>query len=118
MIAIEMARADGDVHGAELEAIRDFLLHHVPELDAGGAERILQAGLAAAPGPGAIEAAIETIRAVASEEQQRLIVAMFGHVARADGGLDGREVAFMERIGRGLGLSDAAIHKEILKTAG
>jgi uncharacterized tellurite resistance protein B-like protein len=110
LLAVEMARADEEIDPAEEEAIRDFVKNHVPEADASEVTRALAEGLASKPTPDAVQAAIETLRNVASEEQRRLVLQLFVHVAQADGKVRDGEVAFMERIGVALGLEAGEVH--------
>lgn len=117
LLAVEMARADGDIDPTESDAIRDFIRNHVPEADEALATRVLDEGLGRKATPAKVTAAIETLRAVASEEQRELVLELFVHVARADGRLDEGEIAFMEQIGGELGLQAQAVKGLIAKAS-
>lgn len=109
LLAVEMARADGEISPQEVAAIRDFLWNHVPEVDAPQTEQILRDGLKNVPTPASVAAAAETIRAIASEAQRELVLRLFVHVAQSDGSIHAGEVAFMERVADALGLDASAV---------
>lgn len=109
LLAVEMAHADGLVTEHETAAMRSFILGYVTGADEAFAERVLTAGLARRPDDVAVREAIETIRAVSSEEQCRLVLQFLVHVARADGEVHEGEAAFVHRVGTSLGVDAAEV---------
>ena len=109
LLAATMARKDGDVSDAEVETIREFILSHVNGADQEFADTVMRDGLTATVSTAVIDASIETIRAVGSEEQRKLLIQLFVAVAQADGVVDPREEEFMLEIGRRLELADSEV---------
>ena len=116
LVAVEMARADGHMDPEEKDAIRAFILNNVTNADDGFADSVMKEGLAREHSKEEVEKAIETIRAVGSEEQRRLIVQLLAHVAGVDGRISPEEEAFMEQVGGKFGLSSEAV-KHLLKVS-
>jgi uncharacterized tellurite resistance protein B-like protein len=115
ILAVVMARADGTIADAEVAAIRAFIEEQIPEADEGMARKALEDGLAHAPSEETIRQAIETIRAIGSDEQRHLVLQMLIAVAHTDGKLDIGERAFMERVGDGFGFGPDAVRELIDK---
>ena len=109
VLAVEMARADGQVDGTETEAIRAFILNNVTSADSRFAEMVVSAGLECTRQETTIEAAIDTIRAFGSSEQQMLIVELLVSVAQADGLIHPGEKEFIARVGVGLGIDESIV---------
>lgn len=109
VLACEMARADGTVLDVERDAIRTFLLTHVPDADDALATRILRDGLEAPLSEDSFRNAVDTIRALATEEQRHLVLELLVHVAHVDGDLHGNERSFMSKVGVALDLADADV---------
>ncbi len=105
VVACEMAHADGAFDDSEASTIRAFILSHVPGADDAFADRILRDALAERISEDSLDSAIETIRALGSKEQHRMIVELLVEVAHADGTVHDGEMAFMTRVGTNLGLS-------------
>jgi len=114
LLAVEMARADGHVADEETEAIRQFILRNVTGADDAFADRVLRGGLGTSPGHDAVQDAIETIRAISSEEQLRLVLQLLVHVAQADGTVRPTEAAFMQQVGTRLGLGDGEVDEMLM----
>ncbi len=114
LLAATMARRDGEVTESEVQTIRDFILEHVNGADQEFTDNVMRDGLTATVSAAVIDASIETLRAVGSDEQRRLLIGLFVAVAQADGVVDPREEEFMIEIGERLGLSEDAV-KERLK---
>lgn len=109
LVACEMAHADGAFDPHEQDTIRAFILSHVPGSDEAFARRILREALAERADHVTLGSAVETIRAVGSEEQRELILELLVEVARADGAIHEQERAFMRQVGADLGLEPAAV---------
>ena len=60
-----------------------------------------------------LDAAIDALRAISSTEQRQVLVELLVHVAQADGVVKPEELAFMQRIGNALGLSEADVRARI-----
>ncbi|MBT3222929.1 MAG: TerB family tellurite resistance protein [Proteobacteria bacterium] len=116
LVAVEMARADGQVDPEEKDAIRSFILNNVTDADDAFVELVMKEGFGREHTKEEVEKAIETIRAVGSEEQRRLIVQLLAHVAGVDGRISPEEEAFMEQVGGKFGLSSDAV-KHLLKVS-
>jgi len=113
LLAVEMACADGDVDDEETAAIRQFILAQVTGADDDFADKALRDGFAAQRNTAAVDAAIETVRAVGSEEQRLLILGLLVHVAQADGRIHDAERKFMARVGQRMGLAMADVERMI-----
>ncbi len=113
LLAMNMANADGQISDEEREAIRLFLLEHVTNADAAQAERALVRAEAEVVDASKLDAAIDALRAISSTDQRKLLVELLVHVAQADGIVKPEEVAFMQRIGNALGLSEADVQARI-----
>lgn len=113
LLAIHMAHADGEILEVERDAIRSFLVDHVAEADPSVAARALTEAEAHVGDEVALASALEALRAVGSAEQRMLLVDLLVHVAQADGLVKPEEVAFMQRVGRQLGLSDDDVKARI-----
>ena len=111
LLACEMARSDGQVQDTERDAIRSFLLTRVKGADPAFAERVCAQGLVGTAREDAVDAAISTIRAVGSGPLRRMVVELLLHVAHADGHIHPKERSFMNRVGKGIGLHEAAVDK-------
>ena len=109
MVAVQMARADGHVSTAEEDAIRSFIVDHVTDADSDFAKRVMEEGFHRLHSEAEVDEAVDTIRAVASEEQRRLIIQLLAHVACVDGSIDEGERRFMERVGNRMGLSPSSV---------
>lgn len=103
-LAVEMARVDHEVHGAELEAIHDFLTTRVKRRDVPYAARMIRAALDAARDDATVDAAIRELVDL-DVEQQRMVVRLLAFVARADGRLRDEELGFLRRVGDALALA-------------
>ena len=108
-LAVEMARVDGDTATLERRAIREFLLAHAAGLDESTAERVIKEGFEQQSNTDATRGAIETIRALANEDQRQFTLRLLAHVARADGRVSQQEHAFMVRVGQALGIDHTAV---------
>lgn len=117
VLAMRMANADGEIKEVEREAIRLFLAQNVSSADPQLTERAISEAEGQVGDEGALAAALEALRAVGSEEQRKLLVELLVHVAQADGVVKAEEVAFMQRIGRQLGLSDDDVKARIALSA-
>jgi uncharacterized tellurite resistance protein B-like protein len=121
LVAVGMARADGHILDEEENAIRMFILNHVTDADNAFADQVMRDGLSRDHTDHETEEAVDTIRAVASEEQRRLIIQLLAHVASVDGNIDEAERVYMRKIGKRLGLSQPAVDhllKAMSKMAG
>lgn len=113
LLAVEMARADGEVPDSERETIRQFILNNVTGADEEFADNAIAKGFDATRNTAAVDSAIATVRAVGSEEQRVLILELLVHVAQADGVIHHAERAFMERIGERMGLGPEEVARLI-----
>ncbi|MCB9675911.1 MAG: TerB family tellurite resistance protein [Alphaproteobacteria bacterium] len=116
LLAMNMANADGQITEVERDAIRSFILKHVTNANEMLAEKALQEAEEAILSQAKVDAAVEAVRAVGSEEQRQLLVDLLVHVAQADGQVKPEEVAFMQRVGNELGLSEADVKARIALT--
>ena len=116
LLAMNMAHVDGDITENEREAIREFILRFVTSADPALAERALTEAEEGIANSAAVDAAVEALRAISSEEQRQLLVDLLVHVAQADGVVKPQEVAFMQRVGNALGLSEADVKARIAIT--
>jgi uncharacterized tellurite resistance protein B-like protein len=113
LLAMNMARADGQITDEERAAIRQFLLEHVTNHDAAQAQRALEQAESEVLDPAKLEAAIDALRAISSTDQRKVLVELLVHVAQADGVIKPEELAFMKRVGSALGLSEADVRARI-----
>lgn len=103
-LAVQMARIDDDIHAAELEAIRTFILTRIEPSDQAFAARVMEQALERPLAPSDQQLAIDTIKAVGSHRQYRTTVLLLVRVAAADGAIEPRERAFVEVVAVGLGV--------------
>lgn len=113
ILALRMAEVDGEIKPSEREAVKRFILEHVTQVDEALADRAVAQAEAGLQNTIELERAIEGVRAVGSEEQRTLLIDLLVHVAQADGMIHEAEVAFLQRIGGMLGLTDAAVAERI-----
>ncbi|MEZ4315972.1 MAG: TerB family tellurite resistance protein [Myxococcota bacterium] len=113
LLAMNMANADGHITDEERAAIRAFILEHVTDADEGMADKALHEAEEAVRSEAKVDAAVVAVRAVSSEDQRRLLVELLVHVAQVDGVVKPEEVAFMQRVGNELGLSEADVKARI-----
>jgi len=113
LLAMNMAGVDGEITAPERAAIREFIVRFVTSADAALADRALAEAEAGIANQSAVDDAVEALRATSSEEQRRLLVDLLVHVAQVDGVVKPSEVAFMQRVGNALGLSEADVKARI-----
>ena len=113
LLAVEMARVDGFIAPKEMDGIHDFIVEHVKRADQAYAANMMRRGIDKPAGHAAVDSAIKEISEVASEEQTRLVIQLLVYVAQADGIVCPEEKEFMQRIGKGLGLSVDEVDKLI-----
>ncbi len=113
LLAATMARKDGNVTEEEKAAIQAFILAQVTGADQDFATSVMRDGLTATVSSAVSDAAIETVRAVGSEEQKQLVIALLVAVAKADGKIHPQEVSFMNEVGGRLGIDEATV-KDLL----
>ena len=113
ILALRMAEVDGEIKESERQAVKQFILTNVTQVDEAMADRAVAQAEAGLKNTIELERAIEGVRAVSSEEQRTLLVDLLVHVAQADGSIHEAEVAFLQRIGGMLGLTDTAVAERI-----
>ncbi|MBT3223305.1 MAG: hypothetical protein HN348_29885, partial [Proteobacteria bacterium] len=75
--------------------------------------KMMRSGVEKPAGHAAVDEAIKEIGDVASEEQMKLVIQLLVFVAQADRVVCPEEKEFMQRIGKGLGLSIDEVDKLI-----
>jgi len=103
-MAAMLSRIDGEVHATELDAIHEFITTHVKKADIPFAARIMRAGLDGRVDVG-LDEVIDTILAVADDEQKDLVVGLLVYVACADGHIHRAERSFLHEVAPRFGVS-------------
>jgi tellurite resistance protein len=104
LLAVEMARVDGFIAPAEMDAIRDFIVENVKRADDAFAARMMRKGVEEPAGNAGVDAAVHRVAEIDDSELTGLLLDLLVYVAEADGHVCAEERAFLRRVAEGVGL--------------